>query len=709
MGKRLVSLLTALALAVSAFASLAVAPAGAVVENPQPVLYVPFLPNGEDMAGTGPWYGTITVQNLSGQTVTAQLKDATQTTTLGTLILNPYASATVSSGTLFGTGPGGGVVITTPSSFSLSVTHGVADRTDTISNPCGVASATVASVSQGATVFTSPADYSATVSATTIQIDWSADGNEPASGSTYTVVVDCPEIPLSAVVKTVSPVASMNARTSAQQEIVSGYSALGGDDVDPSGAQYVFPIVQTNNGWDSVLHITNFGNGLCPVTVTLYESPSGYSDPSFGTFTETLAPGQTWHIDLLAEGVPAEWVGQAWVSASACPVAATVDRIKATQPWGDPVNMALTNQAMRVDDGNTTQALPLIFQSYNGWNTGISIANLSTTTAANVTITYYNNAGVAVGTDSLTIQPRAMEFVYRPATTDVNIGGFGQALVTSSQPVHVAVDSVKYTGTGQDIGQALGYLAQGGATLQQFLSLALFQKQGGLGPSNDNSGVALFNTGNTSADVQLALRDASGALVAPTLTAPVATTIPAHGGFIFYAPDYAEMPGGFQGSVLVYVASESQVVGVSNNVNYDVQYDGSAAYNMQVTGLFDILTAQLTCTVGQSPAAGDDTADCTVTATVGPTPFNWPLVFEVDDSGDDDFSFSASSDVNTQATTTDASGTASAQLYWRTNTTSGSGFSVTVNVYYDVNGNGQLDSDTDVLLATTTCSYTPST
>jgi hypothetical protein len=255
--------------------------------------------------------------------------------------------------------------------------------------------------------------------------------------------------------------------------------------------------------------------------------------------------------------------------------------------------MALTNQALPVQAANTNQALPLIFQGYNGWNTGISIANLDPNAAANVTITYYNSAGVAVGTDSRVIQPRAMEFVYRPATTDVGIGGFGSALVTSNRPVLVAVDSVKYTGADQDVGQALGYLAQRGTPAAGGqLFMPLFQKQGLLSGGNDNSGVALFNAGTASAPVALWAFDSSGALVAPTLDAPVTTLIPAHGQFIFYAPSYGEMPGGFQGSI--WVVANGNVVGVSNNVNYDVQFDGSAAYNMPVD---EMLPGMLACTV----------------------------------------------------------------------------------------------------------------
>jgi hypothetical protein len=262
-------------------------------------------------------------------------------------------------------------------------------------------------------------------------------------------------------------------------------------------------------------------------------------------------------------------------------VAATVDRVKPAQPWGDPVNMALTNQALPTTGATPRRRCRSSSRPTTAGTPAYSIANLSDNAAANVTINYYNQLGVLVGTDSRVIQPRAMEFVYRPATTDVNIGGFGSALVTSNQPVLVAVDSVKYTGTGQDVGQALSYLAQrgvGGAGGS--LYMPLFQKQGLLSGGNDNSGVALFNLASGERAVALWLFDSSGALVAPTLASPVTALLPAHGQFIFYAPSYAEMPNGFQGSVLV--VADGDVVGVSNNVNYDVQFDGSAAYNMPV-------------------------------------------------------------------------------------------------------------------------------
>ena len=721
MGKRLVSLLTALALAVSAFVSLTVAPAGAVVEDLGNEIYFPFLPNGEEYGNMGPWYSTFTVQNPNNFTITVSVRKA-DGSTVTTAELQPFASKTWPSSAVFGDGNGGGLFVVGPTQQDLGATQrrytvvrGPNNiNIDRIPNPCGRGTApTAVEIRQGDNVFRGTIggsglpDYQVIVGPPPnddlLYIGWTAGGARPPEGTSYTVTVTCPRNiteetrigPIAGVAKIVGPVAAPTGRTSGQQEAVSGYTALPREDVR-IGRQHnlVFPIVQTNSGWNSVLHVTNFDSkSNCGVTVTLYKSPSGSSDPSDGQFTRLLNRGETWHIDLKEQRVEDGWVGQAWVSTD-CNVAATVDRVKPTQPWGDPVNMALTNQALPTAAGNTVQALPLVFQNYNGWNTGISIANLDPLNTANVTITYYNSAGVAMGTETRAIQPRAMEFVYKPATTDVGIGGFGHALVTSNRPVLVAVDSVKYTGADQDVGQALGYLAQRRTPGGGFLYMPLFQKQGQLSGGNDNSGIALFNSGILSAFVSIEFYDSSGALVAPTLAGPITATIPAHGGFIAYAPSYAEMPGGFQGSVVVEAAG--LVVGVSNNVNYDVQFDGSAAYNMPVAGL-----ASVTCTPAQNIVAGDGDPDCTITGQLNVPFANVPVLLEItNESTGDNVSFLAGTDQNVIAGVTNVNGLFTANGYLLTG--SASPVTFTMNFYYDANNNGTLDA-ADVLLATNTC------
>jgi len=611
-----------------------------------------------------------------------------------TVNIEPFASKTWPSSAVFGSNPGGGIYVGAQASLTLTATRGGTNQ-DVLDIPSWCNVVRVEKVYQGATVYEAGTDYN--FNAATNAITWVATGNQPAAGTEYSVDLTCDQPPIAGVAKIVAPVASASGRTSGQQEAVSGYTALPRGDVRIAGQHnLVFPIVQTNNGWNSVLHITNFDTrSNCGVTVTLYQSPSGSSDPSFGNFTRLLNRGQTVHIDLADEGLPAGWVGQAWVSTD-CHVAATVDRVKPTQPWGDPVNMALTNQALPVQAANTNQALPLVFQNYNGWNTGISIANADPNNVANVTITYYNSAGVAMGTESRAIQPRAMEFVYKPATTDVGIGGFGHARVTSNRPVLVAVDSVKYTGADQDVGQALSYLAQRGVQggVGQ-LYMPLFQKQGQLSGGNDNSGIALFNAGTFSASVQIDFYDSSGARVAPTLAGPITATIPAFGGFIAYAPSYGEMPGGFQGSVVV--TGLGLVAGVSNNVNYDVQFDGSAAYNMPVSD-----TTLLQFTLLANRQANDGNPDATLTVQL-PVPLSVPVLLQITNETTGNVSFTDPGNTDVVADNTNASGQIQRNIFLLAAPPA----TFTVNVYYDVNINGILDLGVDVLLATGTFTITP--
>lgn len=204
--------------------------------------------------------------------------------------------------------------------------------------------------------------------------------------------------------------------------------------------------------------------------------------------------------------------------------------------------------------------------------------------------------------------------------------------------------------------------------------------------------------------VSIEFYSSTGSPTAPTLTAPIIASIPAHGGYIAYAPSYGEMPGGFQGSVVVtQLDGLGPIVGVSNNVNYDVQFDGSAAYNMP--------RAQgwaLTCTTAQNPAPVNTTPDCTLDGMLGPgiVPGGTPILLHVvDDPTADDMSFSAAADENVLALTTNPDGTFTApvSLYWVTDNNNDNQFNVTVELYYDVDGDGILGAY-DVLLTVVTCS-----
>jgi hypothetical protein len=610
MGKRLVSLLTALALAVSAFASLTVAPAGAQQEWPAQSIFFPWIPNGEEYGSMGPWHGSLTIQNIEPFGITVDIRKA-DGTLITTATFQAYASKSWSAAQLFGDKAGGGVYAvarTINAPLNLTVRRG---NTANGSDDVNVGSCVVASVSvrQGAITFLEGEDYTWFQTGSILTIDWAPTGplaDEPAAGTEYTVGVTCanevrPRI--GGVVKEASPAAlSDNVWTRSAHESVTGYTSLPASDVVLLPAwSWSLPIVQTNNGWQTVLFLTNFdpGPGNCSVNVDLYAAEQGASHPSDGHFSRLLRVGETWKIDLVNDyDWPTGWVGTAFITAD-CPLGVVAERLKAAQPWGTPVNMAITNVAQPTFGNWSVVYAPLVYQAYNGWNTGISIANLDPAVNNQVQITYYNKDGTVLSVDSRSIEPRAMEFIYLPANTDVGTNSLAQVVVRSlnGRNLAAAIDYVKYSGADQDVGQASGYLAQQGTSAEVdgpedipgTLSVALFQKERGLTLQRDNSGIAIFNA-NTgrNATVEAWFFDGAGFLVAPTLTAPVTINLPPAGGAILYAPWYQEMPTGFRGSVQMWVTRGGPVACVSNNVNYEVQFDGTATYNCFITPPFDI-------------------------------------------------------------------------------------------------------------------------
>lgn len=79
--------------------------------------------------------------------------------------------------------------------------------------------------------------------------------------------------------------------------------------------------------------------------------------------------------------------------------------------------------------------------------------------------------------------------------------------------------------------------------------------------------------------------DAAGVPVAPTTgaddrEAPLNLTLPAGAGATVYTLGLGEMPAGFRGAAVVGMLGGGTLVGVSNNVNYEVAGDGSAVYNL---------------------------------------------------------------------------------------------------------------------------------
>ncbi|ACZ39393.1 Ig-like domain-containing protein [Sphaerobacter thermophilus] len=460
-------------------------------------------------------------------------------------------------------------------------------------------------------------DYNWWYAGNTLYIDWSPDGAEPAAGQgTYSVTLYyCDDIPLPRIAGAEKhTVGTVGPRTSANTEMVDGYSAIpladvllasvGGAFLD-APSRWVIPIVQTNNGWNTAIVITNVSGANNSVNATFYAAGGqGFAGPSVALLSgETLGPGESIVVDLREDaGFPDEEVGSVWIDATRAVVAMAFRNKPSTE-------MMLTTVAQpRTDNPVVSPTLkygPLVFRDYNGWNTGINIANLSSATNQ-VSVTYYNYAGNVVAAETRTIPSRAMEYVYTPATGSFGIGEnqITAVRIQGTAPLAAAIDEVKYLG-GQGEGHAMSYAAgrslQGGFEIDlrdtqlgrvyylSMLALPLVQKGNPQTGTGDTSGINLFNSdANSSVEAWVQFLDSAGVPVAPTVAAtdaedPLTIQIPAGSGATLYTLNYSQMPAGFTGAAVVGVVGDGALLGVSNNVNYEVAGDGSAVFNLAVT------------------------------------------------------------------------------------------------------------------------------
>jgi hypothetical protein len=393
---------------------------------------------------------------------------------------------------------------------------------------------------------------------------------------------------IAGTVKSVSPVESSSGKTSSAHTTIGGYSGFTQEQVLPTiDETHILPIVQSNSGWNTEIRIASFAgerdpNATVSYTVTLYESGGqGAAGQSTGVFTGSIRGGEVAHIDITDdENIDEGFVGNAYITANA-PIGAVAERYKVED------NMLLNNTSRGLEPMGAKQVAPLIFQNYNNWNSGISVANLDEEDPATVSITYVTPGGSQVGSDQITIPARGMEFVYTPASQDLDVDEFvGAAIIESleGQNIQVAVDQVKYDGVGGDVGDAMSYVTEGENAFDgDTLALPLVQKGNPATGLGDTTGVQFFNADAAdSIDFDITFMDTTGNPVAPTLSNnAISVSLSAHQGFTLYTHNYSEMPSGFQGSLVVdEIDGGGELAAVSNNVNYDVNGDGATVFTL---------------------------------------------------------------------------------------------------------------------------------
>lgn len=517
MKRRMLTVLVTLALTAGVFAGtmiLGSAQETNGVSSPaSDIMVFPWVPNGamiqddrEDFGDSGPYYGTVTIQNLESERIdifyTSTAEDDYDSDDLGTWEsekLGANRSVTLSASDLGVEAPGSGVL--------------VAGRKELTTDPARIA----------------------------------------------------------AVQKQTSAVAPLdNARTDGTHQIVGGYTGLQNRQV---GMEVVLPIVQINSNWTTVMHVTNL-NDTSSADVTIQFNAADGAGWNINV-DDKIAPGDTKSINLLDLNPPSGWVGSALVTADT-PVAAVAERAK------NETDMLIMNVSQNTKIEGT-QSAPLVFDNWFQWNTGISVANLSEN-SNDITITYYDADGDVLGTDDLNIPGSGMSFVYSPASLEDddigtgNGGVVGSAVITSEHPIVGAVDEVKYFGDDPDTGHAMSYMVEVDiAEAGESLAMPLVQR-GDTTPAGDTTGIQIFNPTDESVTAALWYIHQDGTVF---VDSPEVITLDANEGHTAYTMDETNMPVGFNGSAIIQVlAGNGGISAISNNVNYSVEHDGSASFNL---------------------------------------------------------------------------------------------------------------------------------
>jgi hypothetical protein len=370
---------------------------------------------------------------------------------------------------------------------------------------------------------------------------------------------------IAAVMRQVSPtMPSPPSSTSGAHITVSGYTALSYAGV--ASTPRIIPIAQTNSNWNTLIRLTNFETAENAfVTVTLRQHGGGQWTQLPGI---TIPSGQT-HTLNMYDLVPQGWIGSVNIS-SASHVGAIAERVK------NETNMLLLNTSRSQAQSSTVQVAPLVFRNWHHWNTGIAVVNHGFQ-QNELTVTFLSPEGSQVHQESLSLGDRQMDFIYLPAGDGEPF--MGSALIEGTLPFTAVVDEVKYFGNDLDTGHAMSYsadylLAEPGHAL----AFPLFRRGNPQTGGGDTSGIQIFNIVGE-ADVQILVYDQSGNLAMP----PESFTLSTHHGHTFYSMNLDALPVGFTGSVVVRNRATggqwSSIAAVTNLVNYDVQYDGSASFN----------------------------------------------------------------------------------------------------------------------------------
>jgi hypothetical protein len=302
----------------------------------------------------------------------------------------------------------------------------------------------------------------------------------------------------------------------------------------------VLPIVmRARNGWNTPISVQNRGSGATSVTATFLDEAGN----PVGTYGLNLAADGADIIDprfvpALADG----YVGSA-VLESAQPIAASVREMREESD-------ALGYTAAA--SGSERAFVPLLFNRYNGWNTGLQVQNLGDA-AVPVTVTYrQTNAEGGPWQDQATVPARSAVTFYQPANEALPGGFVGSAIVDAppGSRIVAVVNEVHDGGNGSSYEAALGGSGAASAPL-------VFRNSNGW-----STGLQVQNIGGDESEVIVAYRGADGS--GPYYDGAF---VPPGSSVTFFQPAHPQLPDGFVGSAVVVSRNNQPLVAIVNEVN----------------------------------------------------------------------------------------------------------------------------------------------
>jgi len=578
------------------FCTIVVPPVAAQERAPDspPMLLFPFVPNGEHYGDTGPWYGTLVLQNPESVPLTVELR-TTSGQLLRTVTIDPHAHAVVPPNQLFT-----GACRQYPATVRVHELDGI-DRIHLPTAALSVDRIEIAGFREGV-------DFRWGVLGDEVWIDWSLPGWEPTAPY-IVLVIDCPDG---------QPVAlHLVAPTNALQSDASSCVAL-------TRAIELSAVKGVPDGADSVL----LPKGTGPITaVEVRYGPRYWASLGLGDPT-ALDTSSRWQATTSGGAVTIDWGAMSLDDDGQIPTGARysvivhAQEVACRQPRFAAL-LLLTSGAPASSTGSLNGAaiassLPAIapartgvtvvpfVQRNNGWTTVLHLAHASERSCP-VQVELYGRRGDLAWSGSQTLESgQVWHLDLRTLTLPSDFTG--SAWIRSSCGPLAFADRLK---PSHQLAVSTAAVDPAESTKSLVLPLVYANHSGW------NTGIALTNLANAPVTVDLAYRDASG-----TVLRSERHTLRPREHEVFYRPELfpGSPPPGFRELAALSVTADGPVALIGDAVKYQagsgkaLTLPALAPLDPGISLLFPLATTDL------PPELGDATGLTIANAATAPAP-----------------------------------------------------------------------------------------